>query len=86
MVVMPRKPFAIKKPTGKPLLTINWKEVDRYLEAGCIGTEIAAFIGVSPDTLYIRTVHEKGMTFTAYQQQKKLEAILYLELNSLRKL
>jgi hypothetical protein len=68
---MPRKPKEIKRPTGRQPAEIDWKLVDDYLEAGCAGTDIAAQLGVYPDTLYERCQKEKGTTFTAYSQQKK---------------
>lgn len=60
-----------KRPTGRPRAEIDWKIVDDLLMAGCLGTEVAAFIGVYPDTLYNRCEEEKLTTFTAYLQQKK---------------
>lgn len=59
------------KPTGKPRKDIDWDKTDKLLEAGCIGTEVAASLGVHPDTLYLRCEKEKHMTFTAYSQIKR---------------
>jgi len=63
--------------TGRPRKPIDWKLVDEMLYAGCLGTEIAASIGVCADTLYQRCVEEcrdeKGnqyLTFSAYSQEK----------------
>ena len=50
---------------------IDWKKVDDLLLAGCHGTEIAAYIGIHPDTLYLRCKSEQGMVFSAYSQEKK---------------
>jgi len=61
----------VQRPTGRPSAEIEWKVVDELLQAGCLGTEVAAFLGVYPDTLYNRCEKEHGTTFTAYAQQKK---------------
>lgn len=45
--------------------------VDRYLEAGCSGAEVASVVGVSPDTLYRRCQAERGANFSVILQQKK---------------
>lgn len=68
---MPRAPKAIKRPPCRPLLDVDWKVVDEYLETGCPGTKIADAIGISADTLYDRCEKEKGVTFTVYSQQKR---------------
>ena len=62
----------------RPLKEIDWKKVDELLIGGCLGTEIAGFFGICADTLYKRTEKEKGMTFSAYSQEKnsKGDAIL----------
>jgi hypothetical protein len=57
--------------TNKNEKKINWTIVDEYLEAGCVGTEIAPVLGVCPDTLYRHTLDKFGMTFAAYSQEKK---------------
>jgi hypothetical protein len=63
------------KPTGhavgRPNLSIDWEEVDRHLEAGCSGAEVASIVGVSPDTLYRRCQTERGANFSVILQQKK---------------
>lgn len=66
------------KKTGHPLKEIDWKKVDDLMIAGCLGTEIAAFFGIHPDTFYKRVELEKGMGFSAYLQKmhSKGESIL----------
>lgn len=66
------------KKTGHPLKEIDWKKVDELMIAGCLGTEIAAYFGIHPDTFYKRVEKEKGMGFSAYIQEKnsKGESIL----------
>lgn len=67
------------KPVGHPVLPINWDEVDRYLQAGCSGAQIAALVGVSPDTLYRRCQTERGANFSVVLQEKRAkgEALLH---------
>lgn len=68
---MPRKPKEVKKPRGYPPTPIDWDKVDRWLECGCLGTEVAASLGIHPDTLYNRCEEEKGIVFSAYSKEKK---------------
>jgi len=56
---------------GRPLKKIDWKEVDRLLENGCLGTEVAACFGMHPNTFYNRVEKECGCRFSDYQQQKR---------------
>ena len=37
---------------ARPKIEINWKIVDQYLVAGATGTEVAAVLGIHPETLY----------------------------------
>ncbi len=55
------------KKNGRPEAPIDWKQVENLLMAGCLGTEVAASIGISEDTLYRRVVKElKYESFTSY--------------------
>jgi len=56
---------------GRPLIPIDWDEVDRLLMAGCKGVQIAAYYGMHPDTLYIRSQTERGIGFSELCRQKK---------------
>ena len=57
----------VKNKGGRPETPIDWKQVENLLMAGCLGTEVAASIGISEDTLYRRVVKElKYESFTAY--------------------
>jgi IS30 family transposase len=51
--------------------TVDWIKVDKLLEAGCSGVEIAASLGIHPQTLYDRCEKEKDTEFSVYSQQKK---------------
>ena len=55
----------------KVRIPISWDTVDKLLEAGCNGTEIAAYIGIHPDTLYRQTELEKKVNFSAYAAEKR---------------
>lgn len=63
---------------ARPPANIDWNEVNRYLEAGSTGTEIAGFLGMHEDTLYRRCQEDHNIGFAAYSQQKKArgEALL----------
>lgn len=67
---MPRPKRATLK-RSRPVIPIDWDQVDKLLIAGCLGTEIASAIGCCPATLYERTLLEKGMIFSQYSREKK---------------
>ena len=71
-------------PTGNspdhPLLPINWDEVDKFLQAGCSGAQVASAIGVSADTLYRRCQKERGASFSAVLQEKRAKGEAYIRL------
>lgn len=50
---------------------IDWDKVDELLMSGCLGTEIASYFGLNPETLYNRTKTDKGMGFHDYSASKK---------------
>lgn len=56
---------------SRPLIPIDWDRTDELLEAGALGTEIAAYFGMHPETFYdrVRTKYEIG--FTQYVAEKK---------------
>ena len=61
-----------KAKKNKPHIPIDWKQVENLLMAGCSGTEVAAALGIHPDTLYLRVVSElKYESFTAYSAEFK---------------
>ncbi len=60
-----------KQKEGRPHIIIDWDMVDELLEASCEGTEIAAYIGMHPDTLYNRCQKEKKVGFSEYLRSKK---------------
>lgn len=58
---------------SRPSKEIDWNKVDRYLQAQCDGTGIAALLGIHPDTLYLRCQAEKKMGFSEYSALKRGE-------------
>ena len=56
---------------GRPQVEIDWEKVEELLVAGCMGTGIAAYLGMSAQTLYDRCLIEKGILFSQFSQEKK---------------
>jgi len=57
--------------TGRPRIEIDWDKVDSMLRAQCSGMEIADALGIHKDTLYDRTVIDKGMSFSDYSASRQ---------------
>lgn len=64
---------------GRPEAQIDWKQVDKFLEAGANGVQIAARLGINPTTLYRHCEDEFKVNFALYSQEKKAsgDALLY---------
>ena len=56
---------------ARPKVNIDWNKVDKFLEADCEGTEIAAYLGINPNTLYFRCKEDHKVSFSEYLQEKK---------------
>lgn len=56
---------------GRKKAVIDWRRVDKLLEAGCNGVEIAAALGIHYDTLAKRCKSDKKTDFSDYMQQKR---------------
>lgn len=54
-----------------PATLIDWKTVDRLLQAGCTGLQIAARFGIHPDTLYRACEEAYKVGFAAYSAEKR---------------
>lgn len=50
---------------------IDWNKVDSLLEAGCDGTEICGYLGISYDTLSRHTEKYKKLKFADYKALKR---------------
>ena len=48
---------------------IDWNLVNKLLEAGCTGTEIAPHFGIHYETLYDRAYKDFGIMWTEYAQR-----------------
>ena len=56
---------------ARPKATIEWAKVDRMMEAGCTGPEVAATLGVCPDTLYRACERDNKIGFADYSAIKR---------------
>ena len=56
---------------ARPKVDIDWERVNELLEADCEGTEIAAYLGIVPETLYRRCESDNKISFSKYLQEKK---------------
>ena len=56
---------------ARPKVNIDWERVNELLEADCEGTEIAAYLGIVPNTLYRRCEEDHKISFSKYLQEKK---------------
>lgn len=72
-------------PKLKPVIPIDWDEVDKYLIAGCSGVEVAAVIGCSTATLYDRCVQDNGIIFSEYSREKKAKGDSLLRAKQMQK-
>lgn len=68
---MPRRKPTVKRNAWRPLIDIDWNEVDEMLEAHVSGPIIADALGICVDTLYKRCQSEKGITFSLYATAKR---------------
>lgn len=51
---------------SRPKKEINWEIVEKRIEAGCSGVEIAAVLRIQPDTFYTRFKEKYGKSFQDY--------------------
>lgn len=56
---------------GRKKIKIDWEEVDKYLEAGAKGTEVAAALGIHFNTLARHCLENKKSDFSDYMQTKR---------------
>lgn len=60
------------KGTGRPLIDIDWSQVEQLCKIQCTQEEIASVVGCSLDTLERRCESETGTPFAEFFAQKKL--------------
>ena len=58
---------------GRPKAKIDWKMVDKYLQAQCSGVGIASLLGIAYVTLARACEAEHNVNFEEYSQAKKGE-------------
>ena len=68
---MRKKPPQRRPGPGRPETPIDWKQVDKFLQAGCDGTEVAAYYGIHPSTFYNRCLEDNNVNFTQYLFEKR---------------
>jgi hypothetical protein len=56
---------------GRPKVKIDWDEVGEMLRCGADVRSIAVSLGISPDTLYVRSKRDNKLDFSAFSQQKR---------------
>ena len=59
------------KGTGRPLIDIDWDQVESMCKIQCTQEEIAAVVGCCLDTLQDRCTKEIGVSFSEFFKQKK---------------
>ena len=56
---------------ARPEKLIDWNRVDSLLQAGCLGTEIAAAFDMHPQTFYTKVEEQYKTSFTQYSQERR---------------
>ena len=56
---------------GRKRIIIDWNRVDRMLEAGCTGVEIAAALAIDDNTLFRACKRDNKIDFGNYSRQKR---------------
>ncbi len=60
---------ARREKAGRPKAEINWDEVKMLIQAGCKGTEVAAYLGVDKNTLSNRCKQDNNLDFSVFYRQ-----------------
>ena len=58
------------KKIGRPLIKIDWEQVDKMCGLHCTGEEQASVLGIDYDTLNRACKRENGKSFAEYFKQK----------------
>lgn len=58
--------------TGRPKAILDWGQIGKLLEAGCTAESIAGQFGVSRAALWRRCKTDRGETFSAFAQQRRM--------------
>ena len=70
---------------SKNFIPIDWDIANQLLAAGSPGSEVAAHLGMHPDTFYRRVEQEYGVTYTAYAAEKRSNGDALLRLHQYQK-
>jgi hypothetical protein len=66
-------------------IPIDFKKVDGLLESGCNGIQVAASLGIHPDTLYNRVREKYNTDFSAYAASKRAAGDSLLHVKQFKK-
>ena len=70
---------------GRKKIVIPWKDVNKWLEAGCSGVEVADSLGIHYDTLSNACKRDNKTDFSEYSRQKKQSGNRLLRLAQFKK-
>lgn len=62
-----------KNPANRPLIPVDWDQVEKMCAIQCTGEEIAGVMGFSYDTLERACKREQNLAFAEYMAQKRQE-------------
>jgi hypothetical protein len=68
---MSKKEDKEPKKIGRPKVPIDWSNVAKYIQSGCLGTEVAAFLGIDKNTLYDRCLSENEITYSTFSANNR---------------
>lgn len=82
---MPKPYPSLYQESGRPLVKINWDEIDAMIIAGSPVIEISDLLGIDPSTFYKRVIKDKGVDFSTYHREKKTKGDALLRLAQFKK-
>jgi hypothetical protein len=74
-----------KNPNGRPPAKIDWEKVEELTIAGCLGSEIAGFFAMHPNTFYDHVEKKHGIKFSEFRQQFHSKGDAYLRASQFKK-
>lgn len=79
MTTMTEKPKKKRGPKkGQHYKIIDWSKVEQMIIQGCNGVQVAASIGITTDTLYLRCIEENKINFPVYFQERRAKGDSYI--------
>lgn len=67
-----------KRGQGRPSAVIDWNKVEQMIILGANGVQVAASLGIHPDTLYLRCQSDLNTVFSVYYHEKREKGNLQL--------